>query len=130
MVETMNQFVLRVQLSEAPASPRDGALEDVPVIDGRNLIWLIGDFELGRGFDVPGQYGGIVIGMELDADALRDYFLGWSQIGERIAVLGCNCGAVGCWPLLSRVEADPRGSHGRSSDSRSAPSRTMGDLGQ
>ena len=41
--------------------------------------------------------------------ALDRYFLGHFEKGsyfarlERVYVLGCQCGEVGCWPLLARI---------------------------
>ena len=102
----MNEFVLRVQTSDAPGAPRD-ASEVVPVVDGRDLVSLIGSFERERGYEVPGEYGGIVIAFDVKLDGLRDHFLGEGRHGERTAVLGCNCGDLSCWPLLTTVEVDP-----------------------
>lgn len=69
----------------APLNPPDELwLSAVPVVDGRALTDLVKELESNRGFD----FGPI-----------NEYFCKT----ERISVLGCDCGEVGCWPLVCRV---------------------------
>ncbi len=59
------------------------------------------------GFDVPGAYAGLVLD-HFNVGDLTAYFAGqphsayWSSKGV-IALLGCDCGEVGCWPLEAQV---------------------------
>lgn len=83
-------------------------LEIVPLIDGANLVDLVAQFETEREFDVAGEYGGLVP-QWFNYGPLLDYYLGgaghgyWGEIGK-IALLGCQCGEVGCWPFYARVD--------------------------
>jgi hypothetical protein len=80
----------------------------VPFIDGEDLVDLITEYEEAAGHDSAGGYDGIVP-TSFTYGPLLAYFLGaredpyWGKIGK-IAVLGCSCGEVGCWPLYTRVD--------------------------
>jgi hypothetical protein len=76
-----------------------------PAVDGTSLVDVVRVYETARGFDVPGGYGGLVIDRFRFGD-LATYFAGRSGVwpGDgRVALLGCSCGEVGCWPLFARV---------------------------
>ena len=81
----------------------------VPYVDGIDLRVSITEYERLRAFDPAGGYAGIVPEFFNFGD-LADYYRGatdhsyWGKIGK-IAVLGCECGEVGCWPLYAQVQA-------------------------
>lgn len=82
-----------------------GARRVTSTIDGRSLIELVRLFEAASGFDVPGGYDGLIIDHFRFGD-LDDYLAGRTEVWPgrgRVALLGCNCGEVGCWPLFARV---------------------------
>ncbi len=77
----------------------------IPAVDGRDMVDLVRTFESSQGFDVPGDYDGLIIDHFTFAD-LSSYLTGlsdgWPGNGK-VALLGCS-GEVGCWPLLARVQ--------------------------
>ena len=74
----------------------------VPVINGVRLDELVTRFESESGFDDPaGGYGGL-IRQDYEPGTTEEHFL---SDGE-VAVLGCECGEWGCWPLLVEIETD------------------------
>src|SRR6266700_4096278 len=83
----------------------------VPVIDGVPMTDLVAAFEESRHFDPVGGYGGLVPQF-FNYGSLDQYFNGCFEQGsywERlhaIYLLGCDCGEVGCWPLLCRIRMD------------------------
>jgi hypothetical protein len=86
------------------ANPRS-ACEIVPVVDGRDLVELVADHEQASGFDPAGGYGGFVPSLagRGPVDLVR-YYLGEDPVvGRSIDVLGCQCGELGCWPLVVEV---------------------------
>lgn len=93
------EFVVRA------AAESDRVMAVVPFLDGADLVELAATYEGQRGFDVVGGYNGI-IPANFRFGPLVDYFIGaeghWPG-GGRIAVLGCSCGEVGCWPLYATV---------------------------
>jgi hypothetical protein len=75
------------------------------------LTSLAEQFEQNHGLNDPaGGYGGLIPEF-FRYGALDRYFLGRSEMPcfasapERIFVLGCACGEVGCWPLTCSVDA-------------------------
>ncbi|GAA4604929.1 hypothetical protein GCM10023107_69980 [Actinoplanes octamycinicus] len=94
--------------------PWDGSLdpprEVLAFVDDVSFVDLVSGYEKAAGFDVPGQYAGLVVDFFRFGD-LNDYLLGrpeggyWGDLGA-IALLGCDCGEVGCWPLHAQVVAD------------------------
>ena len=92
-----------------------GALSLTPCIDGTPLTTLISQFEEANGYTDPaGGYAGIVPS-EWGFGPLLPYFCGVRDhrgISDRpgdIFVLGCQCGEVGCWPLISSVSHEAGG---------------------
>jgi len=85
----------------------------VPFVDGMAFAELAGTFEMERGYVPAGAHSGPILD-HFNFGDLERYLLGqadsdWSGDG-RVALLGCgDCGDVGCWPLLARVQiADSR----------------------
>jgi hypothetical protein len=85
----------------------DAARVLLPVVDRVSLVDLISGYEHAAGFDVPGAYAGLVLDHFAFGD-LTAYLNGlpdssyWAARGV-IALLGCDCGEVGCWPLEAQV---------------------------
>lgn len=85
-----------------------GATVVTPCIDGTALSDLAKAYEITRGYDDPaGGYGGLVPDY-MRFGPLDDYFLGRGKSPCRQDdgtqyMLGCQCGEVGCWPLIGRV---------------------------
>jgi hypothetical protein len=88
----------------------DPERELLPCVDDVSLVDLISGYEHAAGFDVPGAYAGLVLDRFNFGDPTA-YLLGrpdsayWTKVGV-IALLGCDCGEVGCWPLQARVLVD------------------------
>jgi hypothetical protein len=88
----------------------DRARELLPFVDNVSLVDLVSGYEHAAGFDVPGAYAGVVLDHFKFGD-LTAYLFGqpdsvyWASRGA-IALLGCDCGEVGCWPLESEVRID------------------------
>jgi hypothetical protein len=74
----------------------------IPCIDGVPLPTLVQDFEAARGFHrAKLGYGGIIPAW-FNYGPLHEYFLGRAKDtfwNDRVYLLGCICGEVGCWPL-------------------------------
>ncbi|MFI9561456.1 hypothetical protein [Nonomuraea endophytica] len=79
--------------------------EVVPRIDGHLLLDLIDRFETGSGMRPAGDVYGGLIPAYYRYGPLDEHFLGKenSGLGPKTAVLGCECGEVGCWPLMTRI---------------------------
>lgn len=92
-----------------------GALDDeqacvaqvVPTIDGENLVDLVEACERASEFEPAGGYGGLVPSFFRFGD-LRRYYLGQQEpwLGKAVAVLACDCGELGCWPLHAHISID------------------------
>lgn len=84
--------------------------ELLPYIDNVSLVDLVSGFEHAAGYDVPGEYAGIVLD-HFEFGDLNAYLMGrpdtayWTKRGP-IVLLGCDCGELGCWPLETRVLVD------------------------
>ncbi|MGR9206373.1 hypothetical protein ACU8OG_20940 [Rhizobium leguminosarum] len=83
----------------------------VPCVDGVGLDQLVAEFERTSGYcDPAGGYGGL-IPSHYFFGPLPSYFLGQEEPviddepGE-IYVLSCECGEVGCWPLVAHVRVN------------------------
>jgi hypothetical protein len=87
-----------------------GARELLPLVDGMSLVDLVAGFEKAAGYDMAGGYAGLVVD-HFNFGDLTSYLTGepgssyWEEQGA-IALLGCDCGEVGCWPLAVRVVVD------------------------
>jgi hypothetical protein len=85
-----------------------GATAITPCIDGTPLSDLAAAYEARRGYNDPaGGYGGIVPEY-MNYGPMDDYFLGRGvspcrQENGAQYLLGCQCGEVGCWPLMGRI---------------------------
>jgi hypothetical protein len=86
----------------------EGATAVMPVVDRTPLSEMISAFEREQHFEPAGGYGGLIPEW-FRYGALDRYFLGdfeedsyFARL-ERVYVLGCQCGEVGCWPLLARI---------------------------
>ena len=85
----------------------DKARELLPFVDGVSLRELVSGFEHVAGYDLAGRYVGIVLD-HFDFGDLATYLSGqpdscyWAKHGA-IALLGCDCGEVGCWPFEAHV---------------------------
>ncbi|MEF0938906.1 hypothetical protein [Rhizobium sp. BR 362] len=79
----------------------------LPCVDGVGLDRLAAAFEEAAGYrDPAGGYGGLIPSF-YRFGPLPSYFLGQEEpvAGEQgeIYVLSCECGEVGCWPLIGHV---------------------------
>jgi hypothetical protein len=78
------------------------------VVNGLSLSQAVLRFEQERRFLPAGGYGGLIPSW-FNYDPLTNYFLGnfepssYFSAMARIYVLGCECGEVGCWPLVCKV---------------------------
>ena len=85
----------------------------IPCIDGSSLDELVTIFETENGYTDPaGGYGGLTPQF-YQFGVLRSYFFGRgdspvSSTSNPIAVLACECGEVGCWPLSCRVDSNQK----------------------
>jgi hypothetical protein len=101
-------LVSRVRFDVLPWSDGpDPARELLPFVDDVSLVELVSGYEHAAGFDVPGTYAGVVLDHFKFGD-LTAYLTGRpdsAYCSDRgvIALLGCDCGEVGCWPLESQV---------------------------
>ncbi len=87
----------------------EGMVAIIPIIDGRSLSGLVERFEKDSGYrDPAGGYAGIVPAF-FNFGPLDAYYRGenpaCTETGK-IAVLACECGELGCWPLECRVSID------------------------
>ena len=86
------------------------ARELLPYVDDVSLVDLVSGFEHTAGYDVAGGYAGIVLD-HFNFGDLASYLTGqpdssyWAMTGA-IALLGCDCADVGCWPLEGQVLTD------------------------
>src|SRR5262249_52407636 len=111
----------------------DPARELLPYVDNVSLVDLISGYEHAAGYDVPGTYAGIVLD-HFNFGDLNTYLTGephssyWAKRGV-IALLGCDCGEVACWPLEARVLVADGWVTGRGSPQPSPPERDYGTFG-
>ena len=105
----LNRVTLAV---EAFGTYEPPLVEIVLSIDGTPLAELVAEYEEEIAADVVGGYRGI-IPERVSCHPLSAYFLGqpesqyWRSIGK-IALLGCQCGESGCWPLYATVSVGRR----------------------
>lgn len=79
----------------------------VPEIDGRNLVDSIAAVERAAGESKTGTHGGLIPSW-FRYGPLVDYYLGNGEpnglhIDGKPAILGCDCGEVGCRPFYVRI---------------------------
>jgi hypothetical protein len=85
----------------------DKARELLPYVDRVSLADLVSGFEHPAGYDLAGRYVGIVLD-HFNFGDLTSYLSGqpdssyWAEHGA-IALLGCHCGEVECWPFEGKV---------------------------
>ena len=79
-----------------------------PYVDGTSLAAMVEAYERAKGYDDPaGGYGGLIPAY-FNYGSLDAYFTGnnrsdyWMKLNG-IYLLGCDCGEVGCWPLIASV---------------------------
>ncbi|WP_308285868.1 hypothetical protein [Actinoplanes hulinensis] len=100
--------IRRVRFDVCPwGDSADPRRELLPFVDDVSLVELVAGYERASGFDVPGTYAGLVLD-HFNVGDLTAYLMGEPESAYRanrgvIALLGCDCGEVGCWPLESRV---------------------------
>lgn len=86
----------------------EDAVAILPCVDGVGLDQLVAEFERSSGYSDPaGGYGGL-IPSHYFYGPLPSYFLGHEEpvTGDEqgeIYLLSCECGEVGCWPLIAHV---------------------------
>src|SRR6185295_18506587 len=90
----------------------EGAGELEITVDGQPLANWIRDVEMPfaqaedpeNGECIAGAYAGLTD--SACPDDLVAHFLGCgsSSADGKTVLLGCNCGVVGCWPLMARIE--------------------------
>jgi hypothetical protein len=87
---------------------QSNVLAITPQVNDILLVQLVADFEKAHDYTPAGAYGGI-IPQWFDYGSLEGYFLAehkldsfWAALGGEY-VLGCECGEVGCWPLMCRI---------------------------
>ena len=76
------------------------------LINGRDLVDLVADYERGFGAEVVGGYQALAAEEILPPSRLLfgepDPFYQFRE--GRVALLTCECGEVHCWPLIARIE--------------------------
>jgi hypothetical protein len=102
------------RLSFTVSENEEGATVITPCVDGVSLADLAAEFERSHGMNDPaGGYAGLIPD-SFNYGPLDRYFLGeaeapiFAREPGRIFALGCECGEVGCWPLVCRVTVDDR----------------------
>ncbi len=90
--------------------PFEGAHSVTPYVNGKSLIEAVVAFERELCFDPVGGYGGLIPEW-FSYGALDKYFSGdfepnsyFENMGG-VYLLGCDCGEVGCWPLVAHINA-------------------------
>ena len=82
----------------------------LPEVNGADLDTLVLAFELAHGFGPAGGYGGLVPAY-FNYGNLATYLVGQNPNQwpgqNRLWLLACECGEVGCWPLEARVTLTP-----------------------
>lgn len=88
--------------------PFGGTVAVIPLVDGTFFSEMIAGFEREQHFEPAGGYGGLIPAW-FKYGPLDRYFLAefekdsyFARMG-RVYLLGCQCGEVGCWPLLARI---------------------------
>jgi hypothetical protein len=74
--------------------------ELLPIVDDVSLVDRVSEYEHAASYDVAGGYAGLVIENFPYGD-LTTYLT-----AGRAALLGCDCGELGCWSLEAAVQVD------------------------
>jgi hypothetical protein len=122
--------VSSIRFEVAPRSDLSDVLEIVPVDDGELLTDRIHRFENEAGMEKrPTSYGGLIPDHGRFG-SLASHFLGATELtSDRAPVLGCDCGELGCWPLLCHIEANDVVVVWRDFGQPFRPSRDYSDFG-
>ena len=72
----------------------------MPVVDGEAFLRLAADYETEHGFDCAGAYGALDLRMWTHK---LDVHFGVRKTRKRVALLDCDCGGSGCWPLEATI---------------------------
>ena len=78
------------------------------VVNGRDLVDLVGTFERGFDAEVAGGYQALPAEEVLPPSQL---LLGgphplYHYPEGRVALLACECGEIDCWPLIARIDVE------------------------
>jgi hypothetical protein len=93
--------------------PFEGTFSITPIVNGTPLPEIVAAFEREQHFEPTGGYGGL-IPTWFEYGALDQYFLGHFEKDSyfarknRVYLLGCQCGEVGCWPLVARIRTESK----------------------
>ena len=84
-------------------------------VDGENFREMVKAFEQGRGYEPSGSYAGLVPAAFWISPSVLPFIAqasdgapGRRKRDPRQAVLGCGCGDMGCWPLLTLITVGHR----------------------
>ncbi|MFC4335620.1 hypothetical protein [Salininema proteolyticum] len=81
-----------------------GVSEVVPLIDGTPLTELVDAYEMSRSMRSAGNVYGGLIPAYFRYGPMDEHFLGEGfRSSAGTYLLGCECGEVGCRPLLGRI---------------------------
>ena len=82
------------------------ALSIVPLVNEVQLTLMVEEFEREHNYEPAGGYAGLVPSA-FNFGPLDHYFMAEtrSEAYDKVShyLLGCNCGEVGCWPLMARI---------------------------
>jgi hypothetical protein len=93
-----------------PLSDEEPVPSIVPIVNGVRLTTLIEEFERERLYEPVGGYAGIVP-THFNFGPLDQYFFATNATppsGDKLWLLGCKCGEVGCWPLEAHIVTNER----------------------
>jgi hypothetical protein len=100
-----------IEFSQERIAAGSGELHDLVniYIDGRPLAAIMREieFEMAKREghpDLAGEYSPFI-----NSKAAEDHYLGrhaekWGESKSKTALLECECGCPGCWPLLCKIE--------------------------
>jgi hypothetical protein len=105
----MDEFRLEVVQYENENGTGD---EVVYFINGRDLISIVREVEIPLAHPdyIPSNVGAYMGLSTEETRKMRHILLGNTKsgtwVGDRIPVLKCSCGEIGCWPFLVHINAD------------------------
>lgn len=102
--------VLELTLEKATYDYTD-VVEDqlISFINGKSLLSMVRDIELPfANAENNSELAGSYLGLDpIEVRNLKDHFLGRVtpdlEFGEKLPILRCVCGLIGCWPLITRI---------------------------